>query len=473
MVYDVAIIGAGVIGTSVARFLSAYELNTLVLEKEEDICSGTSKANSAIVHAGHDALPGTNKAKFNLLGSKMMEGLSKELDFSYKRNGSFVLCFSKAGEDGLKELLLRGQKNGVEGLEILSGDQVREKEPNISKNVVAGLWCPTGAIVCPFGLAQAMAENAVCNGVEFKFNYQVSSIKKEDDLYVINDDIATKVIVNCAGVYSDELHNLVCENKYHIHPRKGDYVLMDREVGNFVSSTIFQLPTKLGKGVLVTPTVHGNLLVGPSATDLDDKEATATTYDDLNKIIEAAKLSADNIPFNKTITSFSGLRACEEGHNFIIGEAKDNFFDCVGIESPGLSASPAIGQYVADEIGKKLKAKKKDNFIRERKNIVHVASLPFEQRKKLIEENPLYGQIICRCEEISEGEIVDAINRVPGATSLDGVKRRVRAGMGRCQAGFCSPKVMEIIARETNRKLEDVAKNNPKSKMVISKMEED
>lgn len=473
MTYDVVVIGAGVIGTSVARYLSAYNLKTLVLEKEEDICSGTSKANSAIVHAGHDALPGTNKAKFNLLGSKMMEDLSKELDFSYKRNGSYVLCFSEEDMPALNALLERGKTNGVEGLKILTGDQIREKEPNISKTVVAGLYCPTGAIVCPFGLTQAMAENAATNGVEFKFNYKASSIVKEDDLYKINNDIKTKTIVNCAGVYSDELHNLVSEEKYHIHPRKGDYVLMDREVGNFVSSTIFQLPTKFGKGVLVTPTVHGNLLVGPSATDLSDKEATSTTYDDLNKIIDAAKMSADNIPFNKTITSFSGLRACEEGHDFILKESIDGFFDCVGIESPGLTASPAIGQYMADLVATKLNATKKDNFILARKNIVHVASLPFEERKKLIEENPLYGQIICRCEEISEGEIVDAINRVPGASSLDGVKRRVRAGMGRCQAGFCSPKVMEIIAREKGIKLEDVTKNNSHSKMLISKMEED
>lgn len=472
MTYDVVVIGAGVIGTSVARYLSFYNLKTLVLEKEEDICSGTSKANSAIVHAGHDALPNTNKAKFNLLGSKMMEDLSKELDFSYRRNGSFVLCFDETDIKGLEELLDRGNKNGVEGLKILSGDEVRIKEPNISKNVVAALWCPTGAIVCPFGLTQAMAENAASNGVEFKFNYKVIDIKKENDGYLINNDISTKAIVNCAGVYSDELHNLVSDLKYHITPRKGDYVLMDREVGGFVDSTIFQLPTKLGKGVLITPTVHGNLLVGPSATNLSDKEANATTYDDLNKIIDAAKLSADNIPFNKTITSFSGLRACEDGHDFILNEGVDNFFDCVGIESPGLSASPAIGEYMAKMVADKLKASKKENVVKTRKNIVNVAKLSLQDRKKLIEENPLYGQIICRCEEISEGEIIDAINRVPGASSLDGVKRRVRAGMGRCQAGFCSPKVMEIIARVKGINLEDVTKNNPNSKMVISKMEE-
>lgn len=473
MNYDVVVIGAGVVGTSVARYLSKYDLKVAVLEKEEDICSGTSKANSAIVHAGHDAKPGTLKAKFNLLGSQMMEGLSKELDFDYKRNGSYVVCFSNEDLPALNDLLQRGINNGVEGLEIISGDKLREKEPALSENIVAALWCPTGAIVCPFGLTQAMAENAWTNGVEFIFNTCVSSIDKKDDLYLINNSIETKVVVNCAGIFSDEIHNLVSDEKYHITPRKGDYVLMDREVGDLVKSTIFQLPTKLGKGVLVTPTVHGNLLVGPSATDIDDKNATSTTYDDLNKIIAASKLSANNIPFNKTITSFSGLRAHEDGGDFILQESEDNFFDCVGIESPGLTSAPAIGEYMAKLVKEKLNAQEKENFISERKGQIKLSHLSFEERAELIKQNPLYGQIICRCEEVSEGEIVDSINRNPGATSLDGVKRRVRAGMGRCQAGFCSPKVMEIIAREKGIKLEEVCKNNPKSKMIISKMGED
>ena len=473
MLYDVVIIGAGVVGSSTARYLSRFDLEIAVLEKEEDVCSGTSKANSAIVHAGHDAKPGSLKAKFNLLGSKMMEGLSKELDFSYKRNGSFVVCFSKEDMPSLNELYQRGLENGVEGLEILDGDEVRRREPNLSENIVAALWCPTGAIVCPFELTQAMAENAATNGVEFIFNTKVEKIEKKDDYYLINDSIKTKAIINCAGVYSDTIHNLVSDKKYHIIPKKGDYVLMDREVGGLVSSTIFQLPTKAGKGVLVTPTVHGNLLVGPSATDIEDKDGNNTTSDDLSMIIDRAKLSANNIPFNKTITSFSGIRAHEEGGDFIIEEATDNFFDCVGIESPGLSAAPAIGEYVSELVSKKLNATKKDHFVGERKGIVKLASLSFEERAELIKHNPSYGQIICRCEEISEGEIVDAIRRKPGATSLDGIKRRVRAGMGRCQAGFCSPKVMEILSRELGKPLEEICKNNPNSKLVIGKMKED
>lgn len=473
MKYDVVIVGAGVVGCSVARFLSFYDLNVAVIEKEEDVCSGTSKANSAIVHAGHDAKEGTLKAKFNLLGSKMMEDLSKELDFSYKRNGSLVLCFNKEDLPDLEALYKRGINNGVEGLEILDGNQVREKEPNLSENVVAALWCPTGAIVCPFELTQAMAENAATNGTTFIFNTKVDSIERKTNSFVINKDIETKAIVNCAGLYSDLIHNMVCEKEYHIIPRKGDYVLMDREVGGLVNSTIFQLPTKMGKGVLVTPTVHGNLLVGPSATEVEDKDVTATTADDLNKIITAAKLSANNIPFNKTITSFSGVRAHLDEGDFIIDETSENFFDCLGIESPGLTAAPAIGKHVSELVAKKLNASLKDNYVSNRRGIVKVSSLNKEERAKLIEQNRLYGQIICRCEEISEGEIIDAIRRNPGAKSLDGIKRRVRAGMGRCQAGFCTPKVMEILSRELNINMKDVTKNNSKSKIVLGKMKED
>lgn len=472
MLYDVVVIGAGVIGTSVARYLSKYDLKTVVVEKEEDICSGTSKANSAIVHAGHDAKPGTLKAKFNLLGSKMMENLSKELDFAYKRNGSLVVCFSKEDIKDLENLYERGLKNEVEGLKILDGDEVRKMEPNLSKNIVAALYCPTGAIVCPFELTEALAENAYDNGVEFIFNEAVQDIKKEDGLYIINDKIKTKAIVNAAGVYSDVIHNLVSDKKYHITAKKGDYVLMDKEVGGLVKSTIFQLPTSAGKGVLVTPTVHGNLLVGPSATDTNDKEFNATTKDDLDMIQQRAKLSVDSISFNKIITSFSGLRAHEDGGDFILEESEDNFFDCVGIESPGLSASPAIGEYMAKLVSKKLNASKKVDFINTRKALPKLASMSLDERAKLIKDNPNYGHIICRCEEISEGEIIDAINRKPGATSLDGIKRRVRAGMGRCQAGFCSPKVMEILSRELKRPLKDICKNNPESKMVIKRMED-
>lgn len=470
--FDVIVIGGGVTGCATLRELSKYNLKLALLEKEEDVCSGTSKANSAIVHAGHDAKSGTLKARLNVRGNKLIRELSSELNFAYQNNGSLVLCFDENDYPKLEELYNRGIANGVEGLKILNHDETLALEPNLSDEVKYSLLCETGGIVCPFEMNIALAENAVANGAEAIFNYEVNSIVKEDDYYLINNEIKTRAIVNAAGVYGDVLHNLVCADKVKITPRKGDYCLLDRDVGNLVSHTIFQLPSALGKGVLVTPTVHGNLLIGPSATDIDDKEATATTRDDLDYIISASKRSLKNIPFNKTITSFSGLRARGNTGDFIIKESADNFFDAIGIESPGLTSAPAIGEMLCEMVISKLKVSKKDNFASTRKGIPHLANLTIEERAKLIKENPLYGNIICRCCDVSEGEIVDSINRPMGATSLDGVKRRSGACMGRCQAGFCNPKIIEILARELGIKEEDVCKNNSKSKMLIGKIGE-
>lgn len=470
--FDVIVIGGGVTGCATLRELSKYNLKLALLEKEEDVCSGTSKANSAIVHAGHDAKSGTLKARLNVRGNKLIRELSSELNFAYQNNGSLVLCFDENDYPKLEELYNRGIANGVEGLKILNHDETLALEPNLSDEVKYSLLCETGGIVCPFEMNIALAENAVANGAEAIFNYEVNSIVKEDDYYLINNEIKTRAIVNAAGVYGDVLHNLVCADKVKITPRKGDYCLLDRDVGNLVSHTIFQLPSALGKGVLVTPTVHGNILIGPSATDIDDKEATATTRDDLDYIISASKRSLKNIPFNKTITSFSGLRARGNTGDFIIKESADNFFDAIGIESPGLTSAPAIGEMLCEMVISKLKVSKKDNFVSTRKGIPHLANLTIEERAKLIKENPLYGNIICRCCDVSEGEIVDSINRPMGATSLDGVKRRSGACMGRCQAGFCNPKIIEILARELGIKEEDVCKNNSKSKMLIGKIGE-
>lgn len=470
--FDVIVIGGGVTGCATLRELSKYNLKLALLEKEEDVCSGTSKANSAIVHAGHDAKSGTLKARLNVRGNKLIRELSSELNFAYQNNGSLVLCFDENDYPKLEELYNRGIANGVEGLKILNHDETLALEPNLSDEVKYSLLCETGGIVCPFEMNIALAENAVANGAEVIFNYEVNSIVKEDDYYLINNEIKTRAIVNAAGLYGDVLHNLVCADKVKITPRKGDYCLLDRDVGNLVSHTIFQLPSALGKGVLVTPTVHGNLLIGPSATDIDDKEATATTRDDLDYIISASKRSLKNIPFNKTITSFSGLRARGNTGDFIIKESADNFFDAIGIESPGLTSAPAIGEMLCEMVISKLKASKKDNFVSTRKGIPHLANLTIEERAKLIKENPLYGNIICRCCDVSEGEIVDSINRPMGATSLDGVKRRSGACMGRCQAGFCNPKIIEILARELGIKEKDVCKNNSKSKMLIGKIGE-
>ena len=378
--YDVIIIGAGVTGSAIARELARYSLRTAVVEKDEDVCSGTSKANSAIVHAGFDAVPGTLKAKLNVEGNRMMEKLSEDLDFPFKRNGSMVLCFSEEEKPGLEELLERGKANGVEGLQIITGDEAREMEPALSDEVVYALHAPTGGIVCPFGLTIALAENASENGVEFLFNRQVDLVEKTEEGYVVHTslgDLSAKYIVNAAGVYADRIHNMVSENKIQIIPRRGEYVLMDKEAGGLVSHTIFQLPGKLGKGVLVTPTVHGNLLVGPNAVDLDDKENTSTTAEGLDEIRQKALKSVKGIPYYLTITSFAGLRAHEVKDDFIIGEAEDaeGFFDAAGIESPGLSCAPALGRYAAEMIAAKAGADKKADFKGTRKGFIRAAEL--------------------------------------------------------------------------------------------------
>ena len=469
--YDVIVIGAGVSGCAIARELSRYQWKAAVLERSSDVCEGTSKANSGIAHAGFDAKPGTLKAKLNVEGSRMMEPLSKELDFPYKRNGSLVLCFDEKDIPVLQKLYDQGQESGVEGLEILDREQLKKIEPNISDNAVAALHAPTGGIICPFGLTIALAENAAVNGVEFQLDTEVQKIEKMENGYRVftnRGTFDTKTVVNAAGVYADRFHNMVSEEKIHIIPRKGEYCLMDKKVGGIVSHTVFQLPTVYGKGVLVTPTVHGNLLVGPTAVDVEDPESLNTTGEGLADVLKRAALSVENLPVRQVITSFAGLRAHAEGNDFIIGQAKDapGFFDAAGIESPGLTCAPALGKYLTELVLEYLPAEKKENFIAERKGIPSMALASSEEKKKLIEENPLYANVVCRCELVTEGEILDAIHRPLGATTLDGVKRRTRAGMGRCQAGFCSPKVVEILAGELGKDMSEICKNDKGSRFL-------
>lgn len=472
MIYDAIVIGGGAVGCATARELSRYDLRLALCEKGEDVCVGTSKANSAIVHAGFDAEPGTKKAHFNVAGSRMMERLSQELDFPYKRNGALVLCFNEKDLSRLEELRERGEKNGVEGLRIVSGDELHALESALSPEAVAALYAPTSAIVCPFAMTIALAENAAQNGVEFFMDTPVTAITCRNGLYEITAGgriLQARTVVNAAGVYSDALHNMVCEHKLSIVPRSGEYCLLDKKDGHLVERTVFQLPGKFGKGVLVTPTVHGNLLIGPTAVDRSDKDATNTTADGLAYATAMAERSVPNLPMRDTITSFCGLRAHLEGDadDFIIGESADGFFDAVGIESPGLSSAPAIGQYLAQCIAQKLDATEKLTFVSTRKDIPHLRELPLEQRQALVQENAAYGNIICRCEQISEGEIVDAIHRLPGARSLDGVKRRVRAGMGRCQGGFCAPRVMEILSRELGVVQTELTKSGGDSRLLV------
>ena len=474
--YDVAVIGGGVVGCAIARELSRYELSVCLLEKCGDVCCGTSKANSAIVHAGFDAKPGSVKAKMNVLGSRMMPALSRQLDFSFRANGALVLCFSEEEIPALEELKRRGEANGVEGLRILNRDELRSMEKNVSDAAAAALYAPTSGIVCPFGLTIALAENACENGVEFRFHTEVQNILPLQEGFEIatsQGTISSRYVVNAAGVYADVIHNMVSAGKLQILPRKGDYCLLDKECGNHVDKTIFHLPDARGKGVLVSPTVHGNLLIGPTATEVSHREATATTADDLQAVIEKSARSIKDIPYNRVITSFSGLRARCTLDDFVIGEAQDcpGFFDAAGIESPGLSSAPAIGAAVAEMVAAKANAARKTNFKAQRKGIPHLAEMSDEARMALMRENPLYGSIVCRCEQISEGEIVDAIRRPLGARTLDGIKRRVRAGMGRCQAGFCTPRTLEILARELGVDITEICKNEPGSELLTGRME--
>ena len=470
--YDVIIIGAGVTGCAVARYLSRYQGSALVLERAEDVCCGTSKANSAIIHAGFDAAHGSLMAKMNVQGNRMVPGLAKELDFPFRMNGSLVVCMSEEDMPRLLALYENGVKNGVEGLEIVDAQRLHELEPNVSKNAVAALWAPTGGIVCPFNMTIALAENANANGVDFRFNTKVTGFTRGEEGWTVHTeqgDFQTRYVVNAAGVYADVLHNMVSARKLHITPRRGDYCLLDRQVGGFVSHTVFQLPGKLGKGVLVSPTVHGNIIVGPTAIDIEDRDGTNTTAAGLEELISKAGISVDNLPIRQTITSFAGLRAHEDHHEFVIGEAEDapGFVDCAGIESPGLTSAPAIGLTVAELLREKLGLREKEDFIATRKGLLDPKSLTKEAYQALIRENPAYGQIICRCEQVTEGEIIDAIRRPLGAKSLDGVKRRTRAGMGRCQAGFCSPRVMEILARELGVSQAEITKCGGASRLIV------
>ena len=470
--YDVIIIGAGVTGCAVARYLSRYQGSALVLERAEDVCCGTSKANSAIIHAGFDAAHGSLMAKMNVQGSRMLPELAKELDFPFRMNGSLVVCMSEEDMPRLRALYENGVKNGVEGLEIVDAQRLHELEPNVSKNAVAALWAPTGGIVCPFNMTIALAENANANGVDFRFNTKVTGFTRGEEGWTVHTeqgDFQTRYVVNAAGVYADVLHNMVSARKLHITPRRGDYCLLDRQVGGFVSHTVFQLPGKLGKGVLVSPTVHGNIIVGPTAIDIEDRDGTNTTAAGLEELIAKAGISVDNLPIRQTITSFAGLRAHEDHHEFVIGEAEDapGFVDCAGIESPGLTSAPAIGLTVAELLREKLGLREKEDFIATRKGLLDPKSLTWDAYQALIRENPAYGQIICRCEQVTEGEIIDAIRRPLGARSLDGVKRRTRAGMGRCQAGFCSPRVMEILARELGVSQAEITKCGGASRLIV------
>lgn len=472
--YDVAIIGAGVIGASIFRELMRYNLKVVIIDKENDVSMGTTKANSAIVHAGYDPREGTLMAKYNVKGNEMFEDICKELSVPFKRNGSLVIGFNEEDMKTIKELYDNGNKVGVKGLQILSKEEVLKKEPNLNKEVSGALYAPTGGIVGPFEYTIALVENGVENGGEVKLNRKVVGIEKKEH-FIINtaegEVIESKYVVNAAGVYADKIHNLICRESFKINPIKGEYFVMDKSQGNVVSHTIFQCPSKLGKGILVTPTVHGNLLVGPDAEIVEDRDNVATVAESMEFIRNTATKTTDKINFRESIRNFAGLRANPDCGDFIVGEAADvsGFIDAAGMKSPGLSSAPAVALDVVEILKNSgLKAEAKKDFKNTRKQI-NFMELSNEEKKELIKKDSRYGKIVCRCESITEGEIIDSIKRSFGKISLDGVKRRCRPGMGRCQGGFCGPRVQEIIARELNIPMEDIVQESDGSYILIGR----
>ena len=488
MMFDVAIIGAGVTGGMIAREWSRYELKICILEKENDVAMGATRANSAIVHAGFDAAEGSLKAKFNVKGSEMMETVAKELGVKYKRNGSLVIGFNAEDREEIGRLYARGNANGVKDLQILEKKELHELEPNLSENVECALYAPTGAIICPYELTIAAVGNAMDNGVELVRNFEVSSICKIESGYEVHsskeDIIQTRVVINAAGVYADEIAAMVGDTSFRIRPRRGEYILLDKECGNMVSHTIFRTPSKMGKGILVSPTVDGNLLTGPTSVDIDDKKDTSTTAEGFEKIIKESLENVSSIPFGKTITSFCGLRATGSTGDFIINVPAEGFINVAGIESPGLSSAPAIAEYVVQLTGEQLTVQtaaaemssvmiQKKDFNPYRAPMHHFREASIEEKMEVIRKDKTYGKIVCRCEGITEGEILAALRTNPKALDLDGVKRRTRSQMGRCQGGFCSPHIVEMIAAECNIPAEKVTKSGGSSYVLTSVTKED
>ena len=462
--YDVAVIGGGVIGCSVARELSRLQLRTVVLEKGSDVASGSSKANSGIVHGGYDCKPGTLKARFNVLGNKMFDRLSNTLDFPFARIGSIVLAFHEDERGQLQKLLDQGIQNGVPDMRIVNKEEVQRLEPNISEDVIAALYVPTGGIVCPYEMTVAFAENAAENGLEFKLGFYVETVEKNNGLFHITGpigEVTARILVNAAGLYADSINNMLSDWRFTISPRRGEYCLLDKTEGELVNHTLFQLPTKAGKGILVTPTADGNILLGPTSDTITDKEMTATTFHGLQEVLQTAKLDVKSMPAGKIITSFTGLRATADMGDFIIGLSPDtdNLINVAGIESPGLSSAPAIAVYVQSLVKTITHAHEKPDFKSRRKAFPRFRHMSAQERSEAIAENPDYGQIVCRCEQVTKAEVLSAIRGPLGVCDLDAIKRRTRAGMGRCQGGFCMMRIPEIVAGELQLPLNEVTKN--------------
>lgn len=475
---DVLIIGGGVIGCAVARELSRYDVSITVLDRAWDVAEGASKANSGIVHAGYDAVPGTLKAKYNVEGAQMLPALCEELGVPYRQCGALVVGFSEEDRGTLETLLARGEANGVPALRIIGKEELLSLEPHLNPQACCALLVPTSGIVSPYELTFAFADDAALNGVRFRFGAEVKSVERLSDgsfeAKTEHDTWQCRILVNCAGASSADLHNQLSPEKKKIIHRRGQYYLLDRPVSAPFERTIFQCPSAMGKGVLVSPTVHGNVLLGPSAEDIDDPLDTETTQSGLDSVMDRVRLTWPDVSLRTNITNFSGVRAHEEGGDFIIGPVAGSpgAYEATGIESPGLSSAPAIGRALAEMISHEQELVRKERIRPYEKPPIPFREMTPAQQQEALEANPLYGSIICRCEVITEAEIVAAIHRPVPATHIDAVKRRTRAGMGRCQGGFCSPRVASILSRETGIPLTEVTKNGGNSYLLTGTLTE-
>ena len=477
MLYGILIIGGGVIGGMIARELSRYQLNICLLEKENDVACGASKANSGIIHGGFDPEPGTLKAKLNTLGIDLLYEAAEQLKVPYVRNGSMVCAFGAKEEPQIDELFARGMENGITGMAILTGDEARTLEPQLSPEITKVLHIPAAGIISPYDLTVAAIGNAMDNGVILERNFAVTGISEENGIYTLTtangNRVQGKYLINCAGGYSDAIARLLGDDHFKIISRAGEYMLLDKNEGTRVAHTIFQLPSEAGKGILVSPTAHGNLLVGPTATAVATPDSKQTTPAGLTQIKALAAKSVPKVDFRQVITSFSGVRASEKGGDFIIEWAKqsENALHVAAIDSPGLTCCVSIARYVIDLLKtRNIPLVPKVNWCGQRADVHAFAHMSDEEKDAFIKDNPTYGKIVCRCELISEGEVLDAIRRNPGARDMDGIKRRTRSGMGRCQGGFCGPYVMQLLAQELGISLEKVTKNGAGSQMVTERI---
>ena len=473
MMYDITLIGAGITGTLLAHELSKYHLNVLVLEKENDVAMGATGANSAMIHSGHDPKPGTLKCKYNLLGNRMYPDLCKELRVEYQPVGAFVVAVSEEELETLDKLIRQCDERNVP-YEILDGETARKQEPHLSDEVLRALSLPTTGIVMPFEVAIAAMEEAMLNGVELRLGYEVKQIRKEAD-FIINDEIETKVLVNCAGVHCDDITDMLRESPYHVEARKGEYFVLDHLDGQFVSHVIYPVPSIKGKGVLAVPTTHGNVMLGPDSEVSVNVDDNSTTGAGLEYVRNEITKTVKDIPYHRMIHTFAGLRPHIDLNDFYIQEDDqiEGFIHIAGIESPGLTAAPAIAKDVTEQIIlPKFHAERKENYER-RKAFIDISKMPIEELNALIRKDPDFGRIICRCEKISKGQIKDVIHRRCGARTIKGVKRRCRPGMGRCQGGFCEPEVTAILAEELNLDIRDILLDKDGSEVVAAASKEE